>query len=177
MRKFFLAVAIFFLTSALRIATAQTATPVPDMKPDLSPEMYLVGTWTCHSQNPNRPGDRIETDTWRLSLDGRFLQAHTESPSFDKMRTRAITEEYYKTYDPVVKKWVWMSFDNFGNYGMSTSPGYNGNTIVWTETVSSGGNPLGTSTITKNGDTKMSFVYVAPAAKGTSKITGTCTKA
>lgn len=175
MRTFMVAVALSVFASS-SLALAQTATPVPDLKPDLSPQMYLVGTWTCHSKNPDRPGDRVETDTWRLSLDGRYLQEHTESPSFDPMRSRTIVEENYVTYDPVVKKWVFISVDNFGGYGVSTSPGYTGNTIVWTDTVSSGGNPLGSATITKNGDTKTTFVYTSPSPKGPTKITGTCTK-
>jgi hypothetical protein len=162
--------------AAPALASAQSATPVPDPKPDLSPMMYLVGSWTCHSTNPKRPGDRVETQTWRLTLDGRYLQEHTESPSFDKMRGRAIVQDNYLTYDPVTKKWVLLSVDNFGGYGVSTSPGYNGNTIVWTDTLNSGGNPLGTFTETKNGDTKTSFVVTVPAQGGQDRITGTCTK-
>src|ERR1700692_4833333 len=129
MRKFFVAFAALVLTSSLGVASAQTATPVPDPKPDLSPMMYLVGTWTCHSQLPDRPGDRVETQTWKVSMDGRYLQQHTESPSFDTMRGRAIVGENYLTYDPATKKWVIISVDNFGGYGMSTSPGPTGNTI------------------------------------------------
>lgn len=176
MRTFLIAIALSVIASSSGVASAQNATPVPDPKPDLSSQMYLVGTWTCHSKNPDRPGDRVETDTWRLSLDGRYLQEHTESPSFDPMRSRTIVEENYMTYDPAVKKWVTISVDNFGSYGMSTSPGPTGNTMVWTDTVSSGGNPLGSATITKNSDTKTSFVYTAPSPKGPTKITGTCTK-
>jgi hypothetical protein len=138
--------------------------------------MYLVGTWTCHSQNPARPGDRVETQVWRTSLDGRYLQGHIESPSFDPMRSRTIVEEDYMTFDPATKKWVLVAVDNFGGYGMSTSSGYSGNTVVWNDTFVSGGNPLGNATITKTSDAKTSFVFTNPTPKGQSKVTGTCAK-
>lgn len=73
------------------------------------------------------------------------------------MRGRTIVEENYLTYDPANKKWVSISVDNFGGYGMSTSPGYAGSTAVWTDMVASGGAPLGTGTITKTSDSKTSF--------------------
>lgn len=176
MRKFVTVVALSLFASSSSVVSAQTATPVPDPKIDLSPQMYLVGTWTCHSKNPNRPGDRVETDTYRVGLEGRYIQGHTESPPFDANRTRPIVEENYMTYDPVTKKWVSITVDNFGNYGMSTSPGFTGNTQVWTDTVSSGGGPLGTTTVTKTSDTKTEFVSTIPSPKGATKITGTCTK-
>jgi hypothetical protein len=175
MRTFLVALAMLALASPL-VASAQTATPVPDAKPDLTPMMYLVGSWTCHSQNPARPGDRVESQVWRVTMDGRYLQGHVESPSFDAMRSRTIVEEDYLTFDPVMKKWVLVAVDNFGGYGISTSPGYTGNTAVWTDTVTSGGNPPGTATFTKTSDTKTTFVFTNPTPKGQSRITGTCTK-
>jgi hypothetical protein len=36
------------------------------------------------------------------------------------------------TYDSSTRRWIDIETDEQGNYGVTTSPGWNGNTIVWT---------------------------------------------
>jgi hypothetical protein len=152
-------------------------TPVPDVKPNLAPMMYLIGTWACHSTSPNRPGDRVETDKYALGLDDRWIVETSESKAFDPARTRTIGGTAYITYDAKAKHWVYLGVDNFGFYTMSTSPGWNGNTLTWTEVQTANADPLGTFAVTRDADTKMSFAIETKTPKGTERITGTCTKA
>ena len=38
------------------------------------------------------------------------------------------------TYDPTIKQWVQDYMDNFGGYGISSSPGWQGNMLTWSST-------------------------------------------
>ena len=171
--------AAFFMVLGLVLPAGRgqaQPTPVPDVKPNLAPMMYLIGTWTCHSTNPNRPGDRVETDKYALGLDDRWIVGTSESKPFDPARTRTIGGTDYISYDAKAKRWVDIGVDNFGFYTMSTSPGWTGNTMIWTQVETASGSPLGTYTLTREGDTKESFVLETKTPKGTERITGTCTK-
>lgn len=81
------------------------------------------------------------------------------------------------TWDPTLKLWVTQTIDNFGTYGLQTSPGWVGNKITW-----SGTNPDGTilSQIeTKVSGTKETYVSWYNVKKGgpiKSGLSQTCTK-
>jgi hypothetical protein len=135
--------------------SAAQPTPVPDRKPDLSAMAFLIGTWTCHQKL--RGADRPDTITYAMALDGRWIADHDVAPPFDKFRTKAIVSDDRMTYNPLTKQWVYLDSDSFGGYGISTSPGWVGSTIVWTATLVSDGS-TGTLTITKVGDTETRYV-------------------
>ena len=69
------------------------------------------------------------------------------------------------------------SVDNFGGYGLSTSPGWVGNTMTWTGTNPDG--TVGKLVETKVSDTKETFVTWANTKKGqplVKRLTQTCSK-
>src|SRR5579864_3754316 len=112
------------------IAFAAQPTPVPNTAPDFSSMKFLLGTWHCR-QKITRPGDRRETDTYTMAYDGWQMQEHMDSPPFDKYRTRHEVGDSWATWDPMSKLWVSQTVDNFGAFGLVTSPGWVGNTITW----------------------------------------------
>ena len=98
--------------------------PVPDRKPDLSPMMFKLGTWTCHQRV--RGGDRPDTETYAVALDGRWIVGHDVAPPFDRFRTKAVVSEDRITFNPLTKQWVDIYSDSFGGYYITTSPGWIG---------------------------------------------------
>ncbi len=157
-------------------ARAQTAaTPVPDMKPDLSAMSFLVGSWSCHSHV--RGSSRPNTTTYSMDLDGRWIKGHDTAPPFDKYRDRTITTDSWTTYNPVEKKWVATSVDNFGGYFVSTSPGWHGNLLTSTAIVTPDGS-TGSDTLTKDSDAKTTDVASGKDKDGkpTPTVTTVCMK-
>jgi len=145
------------------------------IKPDLSSMTFYLGTWTCHQKL--RGGDRPDTTTYTMAYDGKWVAAHDVAPPFDKYRTKTIISDTWYTYNPLTKTWASLSVDNFGGYGVSTSPGWVGSKMIWTDTISANGT-LGVGTIMKVSDTKITYTNVSHNKMG--KINpvdrGVCTK-
>lgn len=123
------------LLFVISVLLAQVPGPAPTLVanpvPDLSALAYVRGTWTCHSML--RGKDRPNTSTGTAALNGRWIVAHDVAPPFDAYRAGTIHTDTYYTYDSAKKTYVAVSIDDFGGYGMATSPGWKGNTIVWTD--------------------------------------------
>jgi hypothetical protein len=147
-------------------ASAAQPTPVPDVKPDLSGMSYFIGTWKCHEKvRGSDRSDRSDTSTYTPARDGRWVTFHDVAPSFDKYRTKTLVSDAWITYNPATKRWVDVLIDNFGDYGVATSPGWSGSTFVWTDTLSSDGT-LGIYTITKISATKIGYLVVSHDKNG-----------
>jgi hypothetical protein len=160
--------ATVFATAVLALlgigsGSAAQPTPVPDRKPDLSAMSYFIGNWTCHQKL--RGADRPNTSAYAPAFDGRWIMEHDVAPPFDKYRTKTILNDTVTTYNPLTKQWVALSYDNFGGYGVATSPGWTGSTIVWTATLSNDGSTAKT-TITKVSDTEMRYLNVSREKSG-----------
>jgi hypothetical protein len=147
---------------ATSMASAQTATPVPDVKPDFSGMQWMLGTWTCKTlkNSMGRGAGRIETDVNSMTLDGHYMMTSGTSKPFDKARTTTLTTQGWIGYDKAKKAWFSFGISNFGGFGMSTSPGWVGNKIVWTDMYASDGGALGVSTVTKVSAVKMTSINV-----------------
>ena len=170
----FLAVVGFTSRPQAVASPAPAATAVPIVKPDLSSMKFLAGTWTCHSQL--RGNDRPDTSTTTVELSGQWLVSHDVAPPFDKYRTRAINTSTYVGFDNNARRWVTLGVDDLGGYSVSTSPGWNGNTLVWTDKLVQG-DTVGVTTLTKMSDAQYSFVNVFKNSKGSSQTQkGNCKK-
>jgi len=159
------------------ISSAQP-TPVPDNKPDFSASAFLIGTWMCKTtkNSMGRGSGRTEIDVNTMTLDGHYMRTDGTSKPFDKARTRTIVTQGWVGYDSAKKAWYSFGIGNFGGFGMSTSPGWKGNTIVWTDMYSTDGAPLSVTTTTKVSDTKITDVSVTKTAKGTQSTSDECVK-
>jgi len=168
----------FVISSAPVVSTAQTTTaaaptPVPVPKPDFSSMNFLVGTWTC--TQPLRGKTRTETDVYTTSSDGMWLVDTATSPPFDQYRTVPQNGNTLTTYDPTIKQWVAVYYDNLAGYGIESTSGWQGNVASW-----SGKGLDGTTfsdVVTKVSDTQTSDVQTItdPQGKATN-VTITCKK-
>jgi len=179
---FLFAAALMFSSGTALAATPNVeATPVPTApKPNFSKMAFMGGTWTCSIMSSRRPGPYTTTSTTTTSNDGYWMatQATTNTTSWIP---QALTTVDRMTYDPSTSRWVDLATDDHGGYDLSTSPGWSGNTIVWTDVTYPKTNATATNnptTITKISDTKTTSVnsFKEPSGRLVT-VKSTCTKA
>jgi len=170
--------ALIAVFSTVTLASAQMATPVPNPKTDWSSMKFLLGTWTCKTvkNSMGRGTGRIETDINTMVMNGHYMQTDGTSKPFDKARTATLTTQGWVGYDSVKKNWYSAGVSNFGGMGVSTSPGWKGGTMVWTDMWNSDGQPLSVTTVVKNSATKTTGTTVTKTSKGTETTSAVCTK-
>ena len=156
------------------------ATPIPlDLKPDFSSMTYAVGTWNCVVDSSRRPRPFATTATTAISPDGYWLVTKTITGKVP-WNPIAIANTEYVTYDRTTSRWLDISMDDFGAYDVSASPGWNGDTLVWTELVYQKLHGLNSShlrTLTKVSDTKTVVDQAFAEASGKRvTVKTTCTK-
>jgi hypothetical protein len=153
---------------------APAATQVPMARPDFSSMMFLTGSWSCTQMLRGKL--RPDTSTTTVGMDGAWMVTQDTAPPFDRYRTYAINGANYTTYDSSIKQWVQVGVDSSGGYGISSSPGWQGNTITWATKGLDGSS--GTDVVTKISDTQTSDKSTGtdPAGK-VSNVTIRCTKA
>lgn len=166
---------LLFAVVLAQTQVAAAPTPVPNPKPDLSALAYFNGTWTCHTMV--RGKDRSDTFTSTMDLNDRWMKTTDVSLPFDQYRTLPINTVFYDTYDQTVKRYVSVNVDDFGGYGLAYSPGWSGNTWVWTDKSAADGS-IAVVTITKTSDSSYSIRLTGTDAQGkpTTPISGTCKK-
>lgn len=132
-RRFLLifgAVALFAMPFSGLAQTMET-TPVPiPPKPDFSTMQFLMGSWACHTTSSRRPAPYVSTSTYAMSPDGWFINETTVQDPVPWFNQK-ITSYDKITYDPQTKRWVDVTYGDLGNYGFTTSPGWDGNKMVW----------------------------------------------
>jgi hypothetical protein len=182
MRHFpFALTATVLLSFASFGASAQTpaveTTPIPAAaKPDFS-KMFL-GTWRCSTKSSRRAWSFATTSTASVSPDGYWLITHTAIAKTPVNSAFHATDKL--TYDPSTKRLVDIQTDEQGNYDVTTSPGWHGNTIVWSDVFApkSGGiastNP---TTITRVSATRYTSLdtFVEPGGRVIT-VKAVCTK-
>lgn len=148
-------------------------TPVPTQHPDFSSMMFLTGTWTCTQML--RGKQRPDTSTTTIGLDGAWMVTQDTAPPFDQYRTFTIRGTSYTGYDPTIKKWVSIGVDSGGGYFLSSTPGWQGNTMTSSGTGLDGSS--GSDVLTKVSDTETNDDFTGTDAKGqVTKFTTHCTK-
>jgi hypothetical protein len=161
------------LASTAQMSPSAAPTPVPIPKPDFSPMNFYLGTWTC--SQPLRGKTRMETDVFAMSADGMWMLDTATSPPFDEYRTVPQNSMTNVTYDPTIKQWVQDYMDNFGGYGISSSPGWQGNTLTWSSKGLDG--TMVSDVATKVSDTQTSDMVTTTDPQGkVSTVTITCKK-
>lgn len=160
---------------------AQTeSTPIPTSpKTDFSKMQFLTGNWTCDVNSSRRPGPYETTSQAAISSDGHWLVTRTLVHKSSWIPASFVSEDRM-TYDPSTSRWVDISTDQTGGYNVSTSPGWKGNTIVWTDVlITKSNNTASTNptTITKVSDAKTTSTnsFKEPSGRLVTVKT-TCTK-
>ncbi len=127
----------FAITITTQAVSAQTpqpeATPIPrDPRPDFSAMHFLIGSWNCQVASSRRPQTFAQHSTTTISPDGYWMVTRTIT---DKVPWNpiTITNTDYITYDKTRDRWIDMSMDDYGAYDVSSSPGWTGSSMTWTE--------------------------------------------
>jgi hypothetical protein len=164
------------IAAAPAVSTAQPApapTMVPMAKPDFSSMMFLGGAWNCTQML--RGKTRPDSSNTTMSSDGMWMVTQDVAPPFDQYRTFTINSTSNMTYDPTIKQWVTLYWDNSGAYSLSSSPGWQGNTMTTTTKGLDGSST--TDVTTKVSDTETNDAQTSTDAQG--KVTNAaihCTK-
>jgi hypothetical protein len=135
----------------------------------------MQGTWECHQML--RGKDRPDTYTSSSAMNGRWIVLHDVAPPFDQYRSTPVTTDQYYTYDAQNKRFVMVSVDDFGGYGYATSPGWQGNTMVWTDRSAPDGS-VAVATFNKVNDGQYTIRFTGTDGKGKAvpAATATCKK-
>jgi hypothetical protein len=161
------------LASIADTAPMAAPTPVPIPHPDFTSMNFLLGTWSC--TQPLRGKTRPETDVYSMGMDGMWMVDQSTAPPFDEFRTVAQNGMAYTTYDSGVKQWVTVNVDSLGGYGIESTPGWQGNTALWSGKGLDG--TTFTDAITKVSDMETSDLSTTTDPQGkVTKVTITCKK-
>lgn len=157
--------AFFALPAA---AGAQAIPPtVPASMPNMQPMHFLMGTWNCAM-----PGGNASLK-FSSTMDGMWMLGEGSSALSSSSGTH--TAQIFMTYDSSASKWVWMSAQSGGGYGVLYSPGWQGSSMQWKGDMSG---KSGSMMMTRSGDTTLRITQSAPDATGYQRTqTYTCTKA
>lgn len=124
--------AAVFAMGAVAFAQVES-TPIPaSAKTDFSKMAFLTGTWTCSIMSSRRPGPYTTTNVASMSSDGHWLITKTTVHKASWIPA-SFTGEDRMTWDSSTSRWVDIATDDTGGYDVTSSPGWNGNTIVWTD--------------------------------------------
>jgi|SRR5580700_10736903 hypothetical protein len=119
-------------TVAAYAAPAIESTPAPrPKKPDFAPFSFFIGSWSCTSKEANRPGPAPSTTTWTTDETGYWMTASSDNPAV-KWFPYAVKGQSRITYDADAKLWIYQYSDDLGGYALFTSPGWKGDTAIWT---------------------------------------------
>jgi hypothetical protein len=155
-------------------------TPIPtNAKPDWSSMKFLLGTWNCSSLSSRRPAPYLSTGTATFDSTGYWMVTKTVTAKV--AWAPATTSVDMVTYDPYQHRWVDVYTDDQGNYDVTFSPGWKGNTMAWTDALFAAGPDIIAAspvTVTKVSDTKTTSHGTFTEKSGTVRTSDTtCTKA
>ena len=111
------------------------STPVPKPpKPDFSSMSWLVGTWNCSFKSTRRPAPVTFTQVTTMDPTGYWMITKSSSTGTSWFPWPSASTDWV-THDSDPKRWVDIMTADFGAYDASSSPGWNDNTIVWTDNM------------------------------------------
>ena len=109
------------------IGAARAASPSPG--PDWSADRFLLGTWVCDLARSGHPTAH-ERARYSLGLADRWLKL-TYTKTSGEPGVAMLTTDAYESFDSQLKKWVYVSMDSDGGYGMAYSEGWKGATKIY----------------------------------------------
>lgn len=186
MRLAFLRIAFALAVASLALGGSVLAaspgietTPIPtNAKPDWSSMKFLLGTWNCSSKSSRRAAAYATTTSPSMDSTGYWMVTKSHTPSTSWAVGGESVDQV--TYDPIQHRWVDVYTDDQGNYDVTFSPGWKGNTIVWTDALFAPGPDIVAATpvtVTKVSDTKTTAHNTFTEKSGTVRtVDTTCTK-
>lgn len=122
------------LAAVFLAASTLSAQETPKPAPELDKVKYFAGSWSCSGDAPASPfGPAHKTQgstVMKLDLDGFWytgMVTETKTPS----NPRPVKGMMHVGYDQSAKQYVMVWVDNFGSWASETSPGWQGETLVF----------------------------------------------
>jgi uncharacterized protein DUF1579 len=150
--------------AALLVVASATLAQLPTKPaPELSQLKYFAGSWTCAGDAPASPFGpahktksslMLKSDLDGFWYDGMMTEMKTAS------NTRPVKGMLHLGYDSTAKQYVLVWLDNFGSWATETSPGWQGETMVWTgEQMALGEKATARDTFVKKSDTEYTHKF------------------
>jgi hypothetical protein len=163
------------LVLAASFAAAQDTPPAPDAKPAAAPadaamamptpapEMqklsWFLGRWSCTgavNDMPGMKGHKTQTNVnVHSDLNGFWVSGLVEEVK-TAVNAHPLKGMFHETWDPSAKQFTMLWVDNMGSWASSSSPGWDGDSIVYTGEGNMGGQKMGSRDgFTKKGEREM----------------------
>ena len=142
-----------------RFASSSAATSAPPMPAEMAQLDFFVGTWNCTGKafaSPMGPEHASAATVHAArAIGGRWIHV-----SYDENKTAANPMPFhagvYMGYDAGKKSFVSGCVDNMGGYCTQSSPGWNGDAMVFEGTANADGKQFpARDTFTKKGTTEL----------------------
>ena len=178
MRKLLLGSVLTLVSVAFSLA--QEGPPKP--APELSQLKYFAGSWSCSGNAPAGPlGPAHQTKTsimLKSDLDG-FWYAGTVTEMKTASNPRPVKGMLHLGYDATSKQFLQFWLDNTGSWSTEMSPGWQGDTLVFTgDQMIMGEKATARDTLVKKSDTEFTHKFELTMKGQTSTIVEeTCKKA
>lgn len=118
----------------LLLGASALAQDAPKPAPEMAQVKYFAGSWTCSGEAPASPfGPAHKTQTTmmlKLDLDG-FWYGGMVTELKTASNKNPVKGMLHLSYDASSKQYVLIWLDNFGSWATETSPGWQGDTMVW----------------------------------------------
>jgi uncharacterized membrane protein len=119
----------------LLVASAALAQQAPKPAPELAQVKYFAGSWSCSGDSPAGPFGAAHKTKSDLAIKS-DLDGFWYSGTFTEMKTASnpqpVKGAVHIGFDTVGKQIVILTADNFGTWATEMSPGWQGETMVWT---------------------------------------------
>ena len=147
----------------LLVASAALAQSAPKPAPEMSNIKYFSGSWTCSGDAPASPfGPAHKTKssmTLKSDLDG-FWYDGMMTEMKTASNTHPVKGMMHVGYDSAAKQYVMVWLDNFGSWATEMSPGWQGDTMVWTgDQMLMGEKAAAKDTMVKKSDTEYTHKF------------------
>ncbi|MGH9316776.1 MAG: DUF1579 family protein, partial [Thermoanaerobaculia bacterium] len=151
-----------FATVLLVAATVRAQEP-PKPAPELAQLKVFEGSWMCEGNSPAGPfGPAHKTrSAWqtKLDLDG-FWYTGTVTEMNTPENPHPVRGMFHEGYDGAAKQFLMIWVDNFGTWATETSPGWQGDTMVFTGDQNvMGEKATARDTFVKKGNTEVTHRY------------------
>ena len=171
------AVAILAIASAVWAAEAP---PAPKPAAEMANLKYFDGSWTCEGKanpGPMGPGGATKSSvTCKTDMNGYWQSGTVKSTGGGMPGT--MEGMFHMTFDPGAKQYVMVWVDNMGGWSQNSSPGWEGDKMVFTGEANMGGQKMSVRDVfVKNADGSLRHDWEGQVdGKWTPMGTETCKK-
>jgi hypothetical protein len=166
---------------AAPVAAATPPPPAPKPAAELDQLKMFEGTWRCDGKQP--AGPMGPEQVYKSSFKGKkdvdsFWLAFEYAQKKSKVHNMPIMAKGFLGYDPAAKKYVTMGVDNMGGSISESSPGWEGDKLVFSGDGQMGGQKISfRETYTKKSDKEMTWAGEMKMGKDWVNVgTDTCKK-